>query len=183
MKYLLVILSIAIIISCSDEGTNPPEDINGISTITHEIFINEFLAKNDTDIQDEEGDFADWIELYNPQDTAVNIGGMFITDKIDSLVMCQIPDTSPNITSIPPKGYLILWADKETNVGVLHLDMKLSAKGEAIILSKIQGYKHIIVDSLSFPSQNADVSFGRYPDGSDNWEYFLNTTPGAPNVK
>ena len=37
------------------------------------ILINEFMSKNDLNIQDEDGDFADWIELYNTTSSTINL--------------------------------------------------------------------------------------------------------------
>ena len=39
-----------------------------------------------------------------------------------------------------------------------------------------------VVDTLSFGEQTVDVSYGRYPDGSDTWQQ-MNPTPGASNTQ
>ena len=36
--------------------------------------------------------------------------------------------------------------------------------------------------SYDFGPQTDDISYGRNPDGSDTWEYFLIPTPGESNV-
>ena len=46
------------------------------------IYINEFMASNNTTITDPQGDFDDWIEIYNADTYPVNIGGMYITDDL-----------------------------------------------------------------------------------------------------
>jgi hypothetical protein len=38
------------------------------------------------------------------------------------------------------------------------------------------------VDTLTFGEQSDDVSYGRYPDGSDTWQ-LMNPTPGAANTQ
>jgi len=40
-----------------------------------------------------------------------------------------------------------------------------------------------LIDSIVFEKQNRDVSYGRYPDGSPNWEYLSISTPGRSNGK
>ena len=76
-------------------------------------------------------------------------------------------------------GALVLWADKQPEQGVLHVNIKLSSGGEQIGLTDPNGTT--VIDSLTFGPQTTDVSYGRLPDGSDNWQFFQNPTPGAPN--
>lgn len=143
------------------------------------LFINEFLASNDSSTKDENGENDDWIEIYNGGATPVNIGGMYITDKLSSLTAWLIPNRAPDSTTIAPGGFLILWADKQTKQGVLHVDIKLSGDGEQIGLTAPNGTT--VIDSLTFGAQTEDISLGRKPDGSNNWEYFAKPTPGASN--
>src|SRR5574344_570574 len=46
-----------------------------------QIKINEILSSNTHGITDEDSDYSDWIELYNPTDSAINIGGYVLADK------------------------------------------------------------------------------------------------------
>ncbi|MCP4413333.1 MAG: lamin tail domain-containing protein, partial [Gammaproteobacteria bacterium] len=94
------------------------------------LFINEFLASNDSCCTDEYGDYDDWIEIYNPDTIAVDIGGMYITDDLTDKMKWQIPTSASDSTTVPPAGFLVLWADGETDQGILHLDIKLSGSGE-----------------------------------------------------
>jgi hypothetical protein len=41
--------------------------------LTSQVFINEGCNKNFQTIQDEDGDFPDWIELYNAGSQTVNL--------------------------------------------------------------------------------------------------------------
>ncbi len=143
------------------------------------LFINEFLASNDACCADEHGEYDDWIEIYNPGSEAVNIGGFYITDDLSDLTAWQIPTTAPDSTTIPPGGFLLFWADKQPEQGVLHVKIKLSGKGEQIGLTAPNGTT--VIDSLSFGPQKTDVSMGRLPDGSSNWQTFTTPTPGASN--
>jgi len=143
------------------------------------VYINEFMASNDAAYADENGEFDDWIELYNPGDDPVDIGGMYITDALTDPTLWKIPDTNSVMTTIPAKGYLVLWADKQPAQGVLHLNLKLSAGGEDIGLYGSDGISEI--NALTFNSQETNVSYGRFPDGGDYWAFFLESTPGATN--
>ena len=165
-------------------------DEAGLSTVTDTttfsvgyippvLYINEFMASNDSTITDENGEYDDWIEIYNPNSESVNIAGMYITDDLTDATLWQIPDTDSAKTTIPAGGFILLWADKDTDQGVLHVKLKLSGSGEQIGLFAPNGTT--VIDSLTFGEQTTDVSYGRYPDGSDNWQTFTTPTPGTSN--
>src|SRR6187431_3270459 len=77
--------------------------------------ISEFLADNDGGLTDEDGEDNDWIEIYNPDTSPVNMAGWRLTD--DPL------DTSKWVfpaVNIPADGRLIVWAsNKNRDVGQL----------------------------------------------------------------
>jgi len=72
---------------------------------TQSVVINEFLASNGAILADEDGDYEDWIEFYNPTTEPINLDGYTLTDKLD------IPNkwTFPAVM-IQPKGFLLVWA-------------------------------------------------------------------------
>ena len=57
------------------------------------LYINEFMADNETTIPDPDGTggFPDWIELYNAGPTAIDLGGMYLTDDPNVPRMWMIP--------------------------------------------------------------------------------------------
>jgi hypothetical protein len=146
------------------------------------LVINEFMAQNDGFIRDPQGDYDDWddwIEIYNYGDNAINMGGLYLTDDLSVPGGWRIPDNNPAATTIGPRGYLLIWADGETNEGTLHANFKLSAGGEQIGLFETDGITPI--DSVTFGSQAEGSSSARLPDGSDNWQVLRSPTPGWSN--
>nr|MDA3813197.1 lamin tail domain-containing protein [Candidatus Cloacimonadota bacterium] len=144
------------------------------------LYINEFLASNDACYADPYGEFDDWIEIYNAGNIVANIGGMYLTDDPEDLTNSLIPADSLDITAIPPGEYLILWADKQPEQGVLHVeDVKLSGDGEYVALVDPDGIT--IIDDYTFGAQTEDISEGRMPDGGTTWQFFDVPTPGASN--
>lgn len=141
--------------------------------------INEFLASNDTANTDPFGGHDDWIEIYNAGTEAVDIGGMYITDKLSDPTKWQIPATYPDSTTILPGCFLIIWADGEPEQGVLHIDPKLSAGGEQIGIFVADGVT--VIDSLTFGEQTTDISQGKLTDGAGDLVSFENPTPGYTN--
>ncbi len=139
------------------------------------LFINEFMADNETTICDEFGEYDDWVEIYNSNPGAVNMEGLFLTDDPAIPDRWQFPDVE-----IPANGFLLVWTDGDEEQGELHTNFRLSADGEFVGLYEIDGI--VPLDTLSFGPQEEDISFGRYPDGVDNWVFMDNPTPGASNI-
>ena len=150
--------------------------------VGYQLLINEFMADNSGTIEDpdEAEEYPDWIEIYNPDTEPVDIGGWYITDTISNPYLWQIPANAPEQTTVPPGGYLILWADGDTTQGPLHVNLKLSAGGEEIGLYDTTGNP---VDTITFSSQATDESYGRYPNGGPGWQTFADgsATPGWSN--
>lgn len=145
-----------------------------------QLSINEVMASNTSTISDTAGEYDDWIEIYNAGSQEVNLGGYFISDDPTNLQKWNIPLTDPDLTNIPAGAYLILWLDKDPDQGANHVDFKLSAAGEDLLLVAQDGAT--ILDQLSFSNQAADISYGRSPDGSSTFQLFSSPTPGASNV-
>ena len=83
---------------------------------------------------------------------------------------------------IDPCGYLLFWADNDEDQGLMHTNFKLSAAGEDIGFYDTDGIT--LVDGITFGPQSGDVSYGRSPDGNDNWVFFSGgtATPGWSNT-
>ncbi len=154
--------------------------IASVSTSNAQLYINEFLASNETNITDESGDNEDWIEIYNAGSSAIDLAGYYISDDITDPLIWQIPSSNPGLTTVPAGGYLILWADKDTDDGENHVDIKLGAGGEDIILTNPDGVT--VVDQLTFGAQTDDISYGRETDGDPNFVFFNTPSPNAENV-
>lgn len=139
------------------------------------LYINEFMASNSNTIRDPDfNNYADWIEIYNSGTNAVNLKNYYITDNLSQPQKFRF-----NIDFIvPANGYVLVWAD-DANTGN-HTNFKLSATGESIGLfnPSLQ-----LIDTISFGSQETDISFGRFPNGTTNWYKFNPSTPGSANLE
>jgi hypothetical protein len=144
------------------------------------LCINEILAVNANSGQDPQGQYDDWIELYNAGAQPIDCGGMYLTDDLSNPTKWQIPSGNHQATTIPAKGYLLVWADGDTADAGLHAAFSLSAEGEEVALFDRDGVTQI--DSVAFGEQEVDVSYGRLPDGSDPWQSLGPPTPGARNA-
>jgi len=158
---------------------NAPQNTFTISVgfVTPKLFINEFMAGNDTTISDEFGEYDDWIELYNGDTAAIWLGDKYLTDNLNNPDKWQLPDTL-----IQPGNYLLIWADGQDFQGPLHANFKLSKNGEEAGVFNNNSTGYVVIDTLSFGVQSDDISFGRFPDGSDLWEFFTDPSPGNSNI-
>lgn len=157
--------------------TASPGASNHISLLEN-IYINEFMVSNTATTTDEYGECDDWIEIYNDNDHPVDIGGVFITDHFDEPAKHRIPPGQSGTTTIPAKGFLLLWADKQVEQGALHLDFKLNSEAEQIALVQQDGFSFI--DSLSYENMATGTAFGRLKDGSNKLQ-IVSASPGFSN--
>jgi hypothetical protein len=143
--------------------------------------INELLASNGRILADPQGEFEDWIELHNPGDAPANLAGMYLTDDLAEPTKWQFPKNNPALTTVPARGYLLVWADGEVGDAGLHAIFQLSAWGEDLALFDRDGTT--LIDSVSFGPQRTDVSHGRFPNAGDTWSPLTWPTPGIQNVR
>ena len=107
---------------------------------------------------------------------------MVITDNLNNYDhYYQIP-TNNDSTIILSGGFLLLWADEESEQGVLHVEFKLNTRvgGE---IGLFMPDSTTVVDNITYGSQSDDdVAYGRYPDSSATWQ-LMDPTPGATNTQ
>jgi spore coat protein CotH len=140
------------------------------------LVINELMSSNDLTISDEAGDFNDWIELYNPTNTTVELGDYFLSDNSSSPTKWHFPEYT-----MQPGEFLLVWADRDLNDGPFHANFRLSAGGEEVLLFKAEPDGIRWVDGINFPTLPTDFSYGREDDAQIPWVLFSTSTPGASN--
>ncbi|MEQ9308142.1 MAG: CotH kinase family protein [Balneolaceae bacterium] len=140
------------------------------------IIINEFMADNESGIQDEFSAYEDWIELYNPTDESIHLTDYYLTDDFEDELKWALPDTI-----IQPGHFLLIWADSDDEEGILHTNFGLNNDGEEIGIYFKDGENVLVFDTLSFGPQSDDISYGRDVDGSDQFVFFDAPTPGTSN--
>jgi len=144
------------------------------------VVINEVLASNGSGLQDPQGEYDDWIEVYNAGDGPVDLAGMYLTDDLAVPTRWQFPLDRPSLTTIAARGYLLVWADGDTEDPGLHANFKLSSAGEEVALVHADG--RTVADHVRFGELLADTSYARLPNGSETWRPLVVPTPGRDNV-
>jgi hypothetical protein len=141
--------------------------------------INEILAGNKHINRDEDGDYSDWIELYNPGPNVVPLGGCFLTDDEHNLNQWQFPPVS-----LVANGYLLVWASGKNRTNsptALHTNFKLNKGGGYLALVEPDGASIISTFTPGYPAQHTDVSYGCDRTEPSLLGFFTTPTPGAPN--
>lgn len=152
------------------------DQLNLTPPVIPNLVINEFLASNENKQTDEANEHEDWIEIFNGEDTTISLQNYFISDDSSNPTKWSFPDVA-----IPSNSYLTLWADEDQEQGDLHCNFKLSKNGEYLGLYLDSNLEPLVVDSLTFSAQETDLSFGRIPNGTGDFQTLDYTTFGYNN--
>jgi hypothetical protein len=128
------------------------------------VVVNEVMPVNSVTAADQNGEYDDWIELYNLSSSPVNLSGYYLSDNKKEPGKWKFPQG----TNIAAKGYLIVWADNDTTETGLHANFKLSSEGEDAVISNPE---KTILDKVSFPAQSLELSWSRVPNGTGEFKW------------
>lgn len=143
-----------------------------------DLRINEILVDNNSNYIDDFGQHSPWIEIFNTAYNAVDVGGLYLTDDLSNPTKYRIA-RGQQITLIPPRSYLVFWANNQPSHGIRHLNFTLT-EGKTLALFDANG--RTLIDSVTIPSTMVpDVTYGRVEDGEEVWANLPKSTPGANN--
>ena len=138
------------------------------------LVISEAMSANGSAVPDENGEYPDWIEIWNSSDHDISLKGVGLSDRNDS-IRFLFPDVI-----LPVDGRVLVFCS-DTNAAEpgrpYHAKFKLSSVGETIYLFDPNAYE---IDSVTLPIMSQDESYALQEDGS----YAVMTTfsPGYPNT-
>lgn len=116
------------------------------------VTISEICSNNFSAVQDANGEYADYIELYNPGEEEIGLEGYFLSDDEENLKKHALAGTS-----IPAKGYLAVWLSGEGKNS-----FGISKDGESIYLSSVQKG---ILEKVEVPQLGYNSSYGKNRGG------------------
>ncbi len=170
--FIIPLTVLAMVMLCSETAA----ETLPVKSSADEIVINEIMAANLDIIADEDGDFADWIEILNAGSQSVSLEGWGLSDDYERPFRWVFPDIV-----IQPGEYLLVWAsgkDRRNSLKPLHTNFSISSEGEEVLLTDPQG---LLSDHLPPVAVPGNISFGRVLGSFDEFGYFNVPTPGYEN--
>jgi len=127
------------------------------------LIISEFMAINGSkqpltpgELLDEDGDSSDWIEIYNPTDTTIDLDGWYLTDSTINLRQWKFPSVQ-----IQPERFMVIFAsgkDRDDPDEELHTNFKLTGSADFLAIVKPDG--QTIEYAYDYPQQFGNFSYG-----------------------
>lgn len=130
------------------------------------------MTNNVSAIMDDSYNYSMWVELYNTSNnTSYNQYSFYLTDNLK-----QPKKWAPPSKLISPGGFSILWFERPSKTG--HSTFRLDPEGGKLFLlnAALQ-----VIDSVSYPQQYRNISYGRKTDGGNEWVFFEQYSNGASN--
>jgi hypothetical protein len=143
-----------------------------------ELLITEVATDNETGLQDADGDFPDWVELFNAGDAPLSLAGLALSDDGTALGKWAFPDVA-----LEPGGYLVVFLSGKDRAGPgeFHAGFQVRNGEESLFLSLADGR---VIDRIDAGPLDADASLGRGRDDLSLWfpQDATQATPGAANT-
>ena len=139
------------------------------------LIINEIMSANVDQFYSPSVNFDGWIELYNPTDQVIPLGGLYFSDDSNNLKKWKAPNLLGNI---PAKGFKAVWFDNN-ELANTNVPFKLDLDGGTIYISNASG---TIIASQTYPEAMERVAYARTTDCGDDWQLTADPTPGATNT-
>ena len=138
------------------------------------LFINEIMAANVDEYISPAFNFDGWIELYNPTERPVELGGLKISDPTNGKGPWRIPQ---EVGIIPAKSFKIIWFDS-ADLRSDQVSFKLDSDGGTILITDEND--NVIVQQ-DYPAALERISYARATDMTGKWGYTSTPTPEATN--
>ena len=165
--------------SCKFAGN--VENLEPRQLLAADPVISEFVALNTAIIQDEDGEYSDWLELQNRGDMTADLSGYHLTDDASDLDKWQIPAG----TSLAAGETIVVFASGKDRAGAeLHTNFTLNELSGDLLLVAADG-STIVTDFSGHPAVGRDQAYGSYlPAGAVDYvvDFLGVPTPGKDNA-
>ncbi len=163
---------LALLFGCSAQISEP------VNTYQKDniLLINEVMSSNGNYAQAQDGEFYDWVELYNNTDEDMNLEGFYFSDSGVEPLKWSFP-----AVTIKARSYLVVYLSGLNvwdGANEIHTNFKLTSTGERLLLSHSSGD---VLQQIDIPSIPRNVSYGRDSESSQ-FMWFSVATPGSVNT-
>ncbi len=182
-QIMLFLLACVICIACGyilQYDIFAPNDADDAVQPSARVEISELMSRNAGVLMDTYGQYTDWIEIVNRENTAVNLTGWKLLTADEPLKPFIFHDLI-----LQPGEYAVIFASGQEQTNTLHAPFKLNGSGEEVLLLDASG---IEADSVDLPLLEDDQSYARTQDGE--WvrsafctPYMENTEENAVNMR
>ena len=144
------------------------------------LVISEVMASNRSAVPDENGEFSDWLELYNGTGADLNMEGVMITNRTDSITF---PFPAYNLRA---GERIVIFASGSYQLDPtkpFHGKFKISSAGDHIYLYDPDMF---LIDEIITPTLMSDSSYIlkiNNEDGSKSYETTTFYSPGFENTE
>lgn len=143
----------------------------------HALFINEVMPSNSSTLADNNGEYDDWLEIYNAGTTAINLQNFYVTDEKHNWNKFRLPSVT-----LDPGGFKIVWLDGQPEQGALHANFSLSSGENEVWLNTVMEGVPRLVNYFAYPgSPVGEISWERITDGSAIINFTDEPTPNTTN--
>ena len=137
------------------------------------LMFSEIMPSNRTAVADENGNYSDWVEIWNSSSREISLKGVGLSDRSDSIRFLF-----PDIT-LPADGRIVVFCSNTNQANPdqpFHAKFKLSSVGETVYLYDPNAYQ---IDSCRYPIMGSNESWALVDDAFQSVDYF---SPGYPNT-
>ena len=138
-----------------------------------DVVLNEICSSNFSVGRNENGEYCDYIEIYNPATEDKVLDGYYLSDDKEMLRKYSLQGRN-----VPAKGYLVIWLDEIESQETENICFGISNEGEGIYL--VKGENEVIVDYVYVPALEYDTCYGRCEDGGEFFKV-METSLGSTN--
>ncbi|MBR1685662.1 MAG: lamin tail domain-containing protein [Clostridia bacterium] len=149
---------------------------NDTLVVEGSLIINEIMASARSGLADEDGEFSDWVELYNTTDSTISLDNYALSNKESKPLKWRFPQGA---VVAPHSYYLVFCSGKDRREDVTaipHASFRISGEHDTIVLSDGNGH---LVDRVSIDNLPTDCSYARESTGSFTVHQYA--TPGRDN--
>lgn len=146
-------------------------------TANRAVAITEVAAVNETVPQSAQGEYFDYVELYNAGDEDINLKNFKLSDSKKAESFKVLPDKT-----VKPGEYVAIFCAGSdyvsTKTGNIYRNYGLNRYGETVYLLSSDG---VVIDSIKYSRLSKGYCAGRDVRGSAEVVYYSTLTPGKKN--